>query len=337
MTAHNPWRPLYLAFGALVFVLTAGTVGYLFLGFPLLDALYQTVTTVTTVGFREVRPFDATAKVFTMVLILLGVGAVLYGFSAIVETLVEGHFGRMFERRRMEKRIERMTGHVIVCGWGRVGRAFVDNVTRLGEEAVVVDQDEGRLADCPVPWVTGDATDEMVLRQAGLERARSLVAAIDTDPENLYVTLTARALRPELFIIARARTIASESKLMQAGADRVVNPQAIGGQRMAAFVVQPHVTDFLDVVMHDAGVEFRLQEVTVPPSSAIAGTTVGDARIRELTGAMVLAMRSADGRFTTNPSASTVIESGHILIAVGTQEQLSALTDAVSPGGRAAP
>jgi voltage-gated potassium channel len=307
------------------------------LGFPLLDALYQTVTTVFTVGFREVRPFDSTTKVFTMLLIVSGVGAVLYGFSALVETLVEGHLGRMFERRRMDKRIERMTRHVIVCGWGRVGRALVENVQRLGQDVVVVDQDEGRLADCPVPWISGDATDESVLHRAGAGAASALVAAIDTDPENLYVTLTARALWPDLFIIARARTLASEPKLLQAGADRVVNPQAIGGQRMAAFVVQPHVTDFLDVVMHDAGMEFRLQEVLVEEGSPMAGTSVADARIREMTGAMVLAMRTEAGEFITNPSPSTPIQSGHVLISVGTPDQLSALADAVSPGGRAAP
>ena len=321
----NPWRRLQIAFGLLAAILTLGTIGYVLLGFSWLDALYQTVTTVTTVGFREVNAFDAKAKIFTMGLILSGVGTVLYGFSALVETLVEGHFGRMFERRRMNTQIDKLTDHVVVCGWGRVGRAFVTTAMRMGQSVIVIDQDEHRLADCPAPWIVGDATDEAVLRAARLDRAKALVAAIDTDPENLYVTLTGRMLRPDLFIVARARLASSESKLSLAGADRVVNPQAIGGERMAAFVLQPHVTDFLDVVMHDAGVEFLLQEVKVPDSSPIHGRSLGDARIREVTGAMVLALRSDDGRFTTNPTPDTRIESGHILIAVGTQEQLDCL------------
>ena len=325
----NPWRRLQIAFALLAAVLAIGTGGYVVLGFTLLDALYQTVTTVTTVGFREVRPFDATAKVFTMGLILSGVGTVLYGFSALVETLVEGHFGRMFERRRMNIEIEKSNDHVVVCGWGRVGRAFVATAIRMGQSVIVIDQDEQRLSDCPVPWIVGDATDEAVLRAAQIDRAKALVAAIDTDPENLYVTLTGRMLRPDLFIVARARLATSESKLTLAGADRVVNPQAIGGERMAAFVLQPHVTDFLDVVMHDAGVEFLLQEVRVPDSSPIHGHSLAHARIRELTGAMVLALRDDDGHFTTNPTPDTLIESGHILIAVGTRQQLDSLVKTI--------
>ncbi len=321
----NPWRRLQIAFGLLAGIIVVGTGGYVLLGFTLLDALYQTVTTVTTVGFREVNPFDTRGKIFTMVLILSGVGTVLYGFSALVETLVEGHFGRMFERRRMNIEIDKLHDHVVVCGWGRVGRAFVATALRTGQSVIVIDQDEDRLADCPAPWIVGDATNEAVLTAARIDRAKALVAAIDTDPENLYVTLTGRMLRPDLFIVARARLASSESKLTLAGADRVVNPQAIGGERMAAFVLQPHVTDFLDVVMHDAGVEFLLQEVKVPDSSPIHGRSLGDARIREVTGAMVLALRDDKGRFTTNPTPDTRIESGHILIAVGTQEQLNSL------------
>lgn len=321
----NPWRRLQIAFGLLAGIIALGTAGYVLLGFTLLDAAYQTVTTVTTVGFREVNPFDSTTKIFTMALILSGVGTVLYGFSALVETLVEGHFGRMFERRRMNTQIEKLHDHVVVCGWGRVGRAFVATALRTGQSVIVIDQDEQRLADCPAPWIVGDATNETVLTAARIDRAKALVAAIDTDPENLYITLTGRMLRPDLFIVARARLASSESKLTLAGADRVVNPQAIGGERMAAFVLQPHVTDFLDVVMHDAGVEFLLQEVKVPDSSPIHGRSLGDARIREVTGAMVLALRDDNGRFTTNPTPDTRIESGHILIAVGTQEQLESL------------
>jgi voltage-gated potassium channel len=326
----NPWRRLRLALLGLLVVVLAGVVGYSFLGFGLLDAVYQTVTTVSTVGFREVRPLSDVGRVLTLALILLGTGTALYTFGLLVEAVVEGEIRDLFGRRRMDKRIAGMHGHVIVCGWGRVGKAIARNVTGIGHEVVVVDCDPARTGDVPHPTVVGDATADEVLRAAGIERARALVAAINTDAENLYVTLSGRALRPDLFIVARARLGESEEKLLRAGANRVVNPQAIGGARMAAFVLQPHVAEFLDVVMHDGSLEFRLEEVHVPDTSPLAGRSLRDAHIRDRTGALVLALRDGDGSFTTNPAPETRIEAGQVLIAVGTAAQLAALGEAVS-------
>ncbi|HEX2038637.1 MAG TPA: potassium channel protein [Acidimicrobiales bacterium] len=324
------WHRVRLALVGLLLVMLAGVVGYSVLGFGLLDAVYQTVTTVSTVGFREVRPLSDAGRVLTIALILLGTGTALYTFGLLVEAVVEGGIRDLFGRRRMDKKIAGMQGHVIVCGWGRVGKAIARNVTGMGHEVVVVDCDPDRTADVPHPTVVGDATEDDVLRAAGIERARALVAAIDTDAENLYVTLSGRALRPDLFVVARARLRESEEKLLRAGADRVVNPQAIGGARMAAFVLQPHVAEFLDVVMHDGSLEFRLEEVHVPERSPLAGRSLREAHIRDRTGALVLALRDRSGTFTTNPSPETRIESGQVLIAVGTAAQLAALGAAVS-------
>ena len=326
----NPWRRLQLALAGLAVIIGAGTAGYTALGFGFLDAFYQAVTTVSTVGFREVRPLSDAGKAFTVALILLGVGTALYAFGVLVEAVVEGNIRDLFGRRRMDKRIAGMAGHVVVCGWGRVGKAIARHVAGVGQEVVVVDRDPERVADAGHPAVVGDATDDAVLRQAGIERARALVAAIDTDADNLYVTLSGRALRPDLFIVARARVRESEEKLVRAGANRVVNPQAIGGARMAAFVLQPHVAEFLDVVMHDGSLEFRLEEVPVPDGSPLVGRSLRDARIRDHTGALVLALRDEAGTFTTNPSPETRIEAGQVLIAVGTAAQLAALGTAVS-------
>ena len=261
------WRRLRLALAMLASVFVLGTIGYVILGFSVLDAVYQTVTTVATVGFREVQPLDDAGKVFTIILILVGVGTALYTFSVVLETLFEGHLRALFGRRRMERQIETMHGHVIVCGWGRVGRAIADELTAASTDLVVVDLDPTRVAEAALPAMVGDATEDRVLEAAGLLRARALVAALDTDAGNLFVTLSARSLRPDLFIVARARIEESEEKLRRAGADRVVNPQSIGGARIAAFVLQPHVTEFLDVVMHDRGLQFRLEEVLVPAGS----------------------------------------------------------------------
>jgi voltage-gated potassium channel len=327
----DPWRRLWLGIGVVAGVLVAGTVGYLLLGFSLLDALYQTVTTVTTVGFREVRPLSDAGRVFTMVLILVGVATVLYTFSLLMGALIEGQVRELFGRRRMERQISRMSGHVIVCGFGRVGRNIADYVSKAGQPVVVVDRDAQRLLSVPYPVVVGEATEDGVLYEAGIQRARVLVTALTTDADNLFVTLSGRAIRPDLFIVARARLEDSEDKLTRAGADRVVNPQSIGGQRMAAFVLQPHVAEFLDVVMHDGTLEFRLEEVALPAGSPLAGASLRDAHIRDRTGALILALRDGDGSFTTNPPPETALAAGQILIAIGTETQLKALADAARP------
>lgn len=321
-------RRIQIALLAMLAVVVAGSAGYVVLGFSLLDAVYQTVTTVTTIGFREVRPLGAAGKIFTMVLIIAGVGTALYTFSVVLESLVEGHLRHYFERRRMDRDIARMSGHTIVCGWGRVGRATAAYLAGLGAPVVVVDIDPERVADIPYPALTGDVTDDEVLRTAGIMRARALVAAINTDAENVYVTLSARSLRPDLTIIARARTEASEPKLLRAGATRVVNPQRIGGQRIAAAALQPNVLEFLDVVMHDGGLEFRLEEIPVRAGSRLSGHTLQEASNGEAPGALVLALRGHDGTFLANPPTRTKVEAGCILIAIGTQQQLSVLQDA---------
>ena len=319
------WRRLVTGLSALVAVMALGTLGYVAFGFDGLDALYQTVTTVTTVGFQEIRPLSDWERVFTIVLILVGVGTALYTLSALIEVLVGGELGGTFGRRRMQRRIDGMRDHVIICGWGRVGRAISRELDAAGEEHVVVEVDAEKLSDLTGPRVVGDATDDSVLERAGLARARALVAALDNDAGNLFVALSARSLRADLFIVSRVRVEENEDKLRRAGADRVINPQSIGGSRAAAFLLQPHVSEFLDVVMHDRDIEFRLEEMTVVPGSVLAGTSIRDAHIRDETGALVLALRDADGSFLTNPPADQVISPGHVLIAIGTREELTAL------------
>jgi voltage-gated potassium channel len=327
------WRRLSLALSTLAGIIVVGTFGYVLLGFSPLDALYQTVTTVATVGFREVEPLDAAGKVFTIVLILVGVGTALYTFTVLLETLIEGHLAELFGRRRMERQIDALRDHVIVCGWGRVGRAIGDELLAAGTPIVAIETDDGRAASSIVPIVHGDATEDPVLEKAGIDRARAVVAALDTDAANLFLTLSARALRPDIFIVARARVHDSEEKLRRAGADRVVNPQSIGGARIAAFVLQPHVTEFLDIVMHDRNLEFRLAEVAVPQGATVAGRSIRDAQLRDRTGALVLALREQDGTFHTNPPPDTPLREGHVLIAIGTADELVALHDLVVDRG----
>jgi voltage-gated potassium channel len=308
-----------LAFGLALLI---GTIGYVILGFGVLDAVYQTVTTVTTVGFREVQPLTAVGQMFTIVLILTGVGTALYAFGVLLEALIEGHLRQHMGRWRMDRQINRMSGHTIICGCGRVGRASVSYLSSLGQPFVVIDNDPAQLAKLDHPTVLGDVTDDRVLQAAGISRARALISAVDTDASNIYVTLSARALGPDLVIIARARTEGSKSKLLRAGATRAVNPQLIGGRRMAAFALQPHVSEFLDVVMHDETLDYRIEQVEITARSPLVGRSLAEAALHQATGVLLLAIRSATGEFIANPTEETRLDPQMILITLGTSTQL---------------
>ena len=318
-------RRITTALIGLAAVTVFGTVGYLVLGFTFLEALYQTVTTVATVGFREVRPLTTAGQIFTIVLILVGVGTVLYNLSVILEAVTEGHLREHLERRHMDRVIAAMNGHVIICGYGRVGRSAAEYLVATGHHVVVVDNDPARLEQLGPGFshLCGDVTDDAVLRDAGIDRARALIAALDTDADTVYVTLSARAMRPDLVIIARARTTDSKAKLVLAGASRAINPQRIGGRRMAVFALQPDVAEFLDVVMHDEDIDFRIQQVHVESGSSLEGRSVAELALRERTGALLLAIRRSTGQqFEPNPPADLVVPSGAVLIALGTQAEL---------------
>jgi voltage-gated potassium channel len=316
-----------VAVSSLALVIMLGTVGYLFLGFGLLEASYQTVTTVATVGYREVRPLGPAGQIYTMVLIVVGVGTVLYNLGVLVEAVTEGHLRQHLGRRRMDTRIAALRGHVIICGYGRVGGAATEFLRAGGQQVVVIDADPARLEDLgDVLHLHGNANDDAVLRAAGIAHARAVIIALDTDADTVYATLSARAMRPDIVIVSRARTTDSKAKLELAGASRAVNPQRIGGRRLAAFALQPHVAEFLDVVMHDENLDWRIQQVQITAGSALAGQSVAAMRIPERTGALLLAIRrSADEPLEPNPAGDLVAPDGAVLIALGTSEELAAL------------
>jgi voltage-gated potassium channel len=321
----TPIGRLRRAVGMVIAVGVVGTIGYWLFGMSFNDAAYQTVTTVTTVGFRELQEFNDVEQWFTIGVIVTGVSTVLYTFTLAVQLVVEGELGNFVGRRMMDREINKMSGHTIVCGWGRVGRAVAEDLAEAGHAVVVVDVDSERVTDVPYPTVVGDATLDSTLRAAGINRARALIAALEGDAENLFVTLSARAIVPGLFIVARARQDESVPKLANAGADRVVNPQELGAARMASFVARPHVAEFVDVVMHERSLEFRMQEFDVPDGSPLAGQTLREADLRKRAGVLILALRSVDGTFSTNPDPDIVIEPHQILIAVGTDTDFDRL------------
>lgn len=326
---RNGDNRLQVGFGLIIMIVLIGTIWYwLVEGFTPLEALFQTVITVSTVGFSEVKPLDVSGRVFTIVLILVGVGTALFILTSLVEEFVGGRAIQM-RRRRVERRVAKLNGHMVVCGYGRIG-ATVCKLAGRELEVLVIERDEeacDKARDDGFIAVRGDATDDEILDQAGLDRAETLIAGLPTDADNLYIVLSARTANADLHIVARAQAKMGVAKLIKAGADRVVNPEDIGARRMAAFAMRPAVSEFLDVVMHDEHLEYRLEEVPVSRDSPIAGKTLAEAHLRDRTGATLLALRAPDGSFLTNPTSQTVLDAKSTLIAIGTDEQLHALAD----------
>lgn len=317
-------------------VVIIGTIGFRILGLGWLDSLYMTIISITTVGYREIdadNTFGDAEKLFTMFLIVIGVSTVLYTFTLVVQSVVEGQLRELVGRRRMDRKISQMRDHTIVCGWGRVGAAAAHDLDLAGHRVVVVDQSDDRIRNLEFPVVVGDATRDDTLRAAGIEHARALIAALDGDADNLFVTLSGRDLRPDLFIVARARADESIPKLEHAGANRVVNPQELGAARMASFVASPNVAEFVDVIMHERSVEFRMREFEIEAGSAVAGMTLREANLREESGALVLAIRTPEGNFITNPKGDTRLSPHNIVIAVGTNADFDRLEDTMRRNG----
>ena len=323
-------RRIESALLALGIITVVGVFGYMvFEGWSFADALYMTVITLTTVGYREVQPLDTTGQLWTMALLITGVGTLFYAAVSSVELVVEGTIRGYFGRRRMERSINRLSGHYILCGYGRVGRQVAAEFALDGVSFVVLEQDRETVEECVEKGylvLFGEASDDDVLEEAGVRRARGLVAAVDSDADNVFVVLSARKLNPELHIVARASSEESAAKLEIAGADRTLSPYAVGGRRLASLATQPLVVDFLDIVTRgEEGMEFRLEEFSVPEDSFIADHTIGELRIGERTGAKILATRHREGNFDTTPSASDRISGGDTLIVLGTREQVARL------------
>jgi voltage-gated potassium channel len=314
---------------ALLSTVAVGTIGYHVIeGFGWLDALYMTVITLTTVGFGEVQPLSQAGRAFTVGLIAVGVGGVAVTFGAIGDYIVSGELRGDLERRRMQHRIDALRGHFIICGFGRVGNEVARQFSRQGVPFVVIDDgaEPAKLcAECGHPVVQGDATKDEVLRAANIDHARGLVATLDSDAENTYVALSARFLRPDIFIVARADAADAEAKLLKAGANRVLSPYSIGGRHMAGMALRPSVVDFLDDLMSAEDLDFWVEELSVGAHSTLDGATLGTIHVRKMTGANVLAIRKGK-QVITNPSGDTVLEAGDLLIAFGSREQLAKLS-----------
>lgn len=314
-------------------VTVIGTAGYMLLmGWSLLDALYMTVITVGTIGYEEVHDLsnDPAGRLWTIVLIIGGVGSLAYAASTVGEFIIEGTVRGYFQRRRMEAAIDKLSGHYILCGYGRVGREIADEFATEGVDFVVIDREESNIEECLQKGylaLLGDASEDELLEQVGVRRAKGLVAALGSDADNMFVVVSAREMDPDLYIVARVESHTSAHKLKIAGADRTLSPYAVGGRRLARMTIHPFIVDYLDMITsgdEEEGLRFRLEEFEVDAGSPLVDRTVGQLRAaEEETGARLLAIRHKDNRFNTNPSADDKILPGDVLIVLGTREQVT--------------
>lgn len=322
-------RRIALALLVVAVVTCCATAGFMLIeGWSLLDAFYMTVITMTSVGFGEVHQLSQAGKLFTVLVILGGVAVVAMFLSYGSQVVFEGQFERFMGRRWMEKEIGRLGEHYIICGYGRMGRVISREFLKKPVPFVIVERDPEifKTIDPGVLCICGNATDDAVLVEAGIERARGLVSVVSSDADNVYITLTAAGLRPDLYIVARAGDEGAERKLLRAGASKVVSPYVIGGAGIANAILRPAVVDFIELVTRREHLELQMEEVRVAAGSPLAGRTILDAGLRQLYGAIVVAVKKGNDHMQFNPAPEHRIEPGDRLIVLGAREKLEEIS-----------
>jgi voltage-gated potassium channel len=327
--ARGPW----LAAALLLSVLVIGTAGYVTIeGWSLWDAFYMTVTTIATVGFREVHPLSRAGEAFTIILIFGGVGTAFYTATLVATVMVEGGVHRQFARRRFNRMLDNIQQHFILCGYGRIGSIIAEDLARQAVPFVVIERDpEQIMTVLERGWLglSADASREDVLRKAGIERARGLIAAVGTDAENVYTVLTARVMRPDLFIVARVESDDAEAKLRRAGADRVISPYHIGATHITQTALRPAVVDFVELATTSGHLDLSMEQVTVIPASSYIGRNLIEAGLRQQFGVIIVAIKRTGGVMEFNPAPEAVIQDGDEMIVLGRPESVKALEEAV--------
>ena len=317
------------AVALLISVIAGGTVGYKWIeGWSAWDAFYMTVITVTTVGYQEVHSLSRTGQAFTVCLIFGGVGSALYTFTLLATVVVEGGLPKRLQRRRDQRMLDTIKDHFIICGYGRIGSIVARQFQRQKIAYVVVERDPERVqqaVDDGAIAVEADASREDVLKRVGVERARGLIAAVGTDAENVYAVLTARVLRPDLFIIGRAETEDATIKLKRAGADRVISPYQIGAVQIAQTALRPAVVDFMTLATSSDNLDLAMEEITVGATSRLANQSILNANLRQRYGVIVVGIQREDLRMEFNPEPDTAIHGGDKLVVLGRPDSLKQL------------
>jgi voltage-gated potassium channel len=329
-----PPRHFLIIVALLAFIIAAGTIGFEVIeGWSFMDALYMTVITIATVGYQEIRPLGDTGRLFNMILIFFGLGTTTYVAASVVRFMVEGRIRAIMGRRRLDRRIDRLKGHYIICGYGRIGRILCQTLQQKPVALVAIEKSAELIPlmeQDRVLFVQGDSTSEEVLQRAGIARAKGLVAVLGTDTDNVFLVLTARQLAPQLMIIARASREDSKSKLRAAGANIVESPYEMGAFRLAQRIMRPAVTSFLDSAFSEVRKDIQMEELTVSGTSPLAHLSLKDSGIRQKFNLIIIAIKSTDGAMLFNPSFETTIRPGDTVIAVGEMDNLDLLEKALT-------
>jgi voltage-gated potassium channel len=317
----DPVRHLKNSILVLVILVTLGTAGYMVIeGWRLLDALYMTVITLSTVGFREVHDLSDPGKLFTICLIIFGVSVLGYLVGSLAQIMFEGQFQRIIGRKKVEKMVEALKDHYIICGYGRMGSLICKEFTAKPLPFVVVEKDADiieKLKEENYLFLHGNATDDETLLKAGIMKAKGLISVVTSDTENVYITLTARGLNPDLFILARSGEEGSEIKLKRAGANKVVSPYLIGGSRMAQAILRPNVVDFIEIATGRENLELQMEEITIPAHSGFVGENLVSSGFRKETGVIIIGIKKFAGKTLFNPSSHAKLEAHDTLIVLG--------------------
>lgn len=333
--AHLSRRFAFLG-ASILFVLVLGTVGFsLIEHWPVFDAFYMTLITITTVGYSELSGLSRAGRVFNILVMGIGVTTIFLAVGLVTQTAIELEFVQYFGKRRIKNMIDRLRNHYIVCGFGRVGRGAAEELVRAGVPFVVVDNSEervGRAIKAGMTAVVADATRDETLREAGIHRAKGLIATLASDADNLFVTLSAKGLNPDLAICARVAEEESEQKMRRAGASFVFAPYDITGHRMAQAMLRPHVSQFIDFTTKNVGLDVGIEQLRVAESCEFVDRTLAQMQMRRELGVIVLAIRKADGTMNFNPPADAMLSGGDFLIAMGEQDNLRRLERMLTSG-----
>jgi voltage-gated potassium channel len=332
----NPIRQLKISLLALLLLISLGTLGYMLVeGWRFLESLYMTVITLGTVGFQEMHPLSDPGKVFTILLIIFGVSVIGYTLGKLAQVMFEGQIQHFLGRQKVEKQIESLKDHYIICGYGRIGSLICREFAAKPVPFVVVENSLGVLEKLETeryPYLRGNATEDDTLLRAGIKRAKGLISVVTSDTENVYITLTARGLNPALFILARAGEEGSDVKLKRAGANKVISPYHIGGNRMAQAVLRPNVVDFIEIATGREHLDLQMEEICIPEHSRFAGENLLSSGFRKETGVIIVGIKKAAGKMVFNPDSRSRIEAKDTLIVLGESSAVQKLERLVSHG-----
>lgn len=322
-------RRLLVIVGLLSVIMIVGTAGFVWIdGYSWFDAFYMALTTITTVGYQELKPLSHAGRIFNALLIIFGVTALFLSVGAMTQTIIELELEGRYGKRRTKRMIDRLNNHFIICGFGRVGRNAANEFQRMKAPFVVIDRNEQRVAkatNAGIPAIAADATHDDSLREAGVLRAKGLIAALPSDAENLFIILSAKALNPRLTVVTRASEEEAGEKLRRAGADTVLTPYTMAGRQLADALLRPHVVEFLEFGKGDIAAEVTMEQVAVGPGTELAGKTFGQLLELRNSGVIVLAVRKQGGETIFNPPAEFEISAGDFLIAMGERPNLQKL------------